>query len=89
MLIDDTQLYSAFKSNEIDNAISDISSCTSDISNWRKQNKLKMNSDKTEIMLCGSTQKLKNIDIESVIIDDDSIEISDTIRDLGFFLIKI
>ena len=39
-------------------------------------------------MLCGSTQKLKKIDVDSAIIDDDSIEISDTISDLGFFLEK-
>ena len=38
--------------------------------------KLKMNTDKTEIMLCGSLQKLKRIDVNSVIIDDECVYFS-------------
>ena len=52
---DDTQLYNFYKPNEVNNAISDISNCTSEINNWMKSNKLKMNADKTEVMFCGST----------------------------------
>ena len=51
-------------------------------------NKLKMNGDKTEIMICGSKPKLRNIQIESISIDSDPIDISDHVRNLGFFLDK-
>ena len=52
------------------------------------ENKLKMNADKTEILLCGSIQKLKNVNIDCIEIDDDSIDISNSVRNLGFFLDK-
>ena len=51
-------------------------------------NKLKMNGDKTEIMICGSIAKLNNVNIESINIDNDPIDISDHVRNLGFFLDK-
>ena len=43
---------------------------------------------KTEIMICGSKPKLRNIQIESISIDSDPIDISDHVRNLGFFLDK-
>ena len=47
-----------------------------------------MNADKTEILLCGSIQKLNNVNIDCIEIDDDSIDISNSVRNLGFFLDK-
>ena len=85
---DDTQLYNCYKPNQIDSAILDISEGTRDINDWMKKNKLKMNADKTEIMLCGSFQKLNNVCIDSIEIDDDSIDVSNSVRNLGFFLDK-
>ena len=61
---DDTQLYTSFKPNAINDALSEISKCTADINNWMTCNCLKMNSDKTELMLCGTTCKLKCIDVD-------------------------
>ena len=85
---DDTQLYNCYKPDKVNDAIFDIADCTSEINNWMRANKLKMNADKTEIMLCGSIQKLSNVNIESVVIDDDSIDVSESVRNLGFFLDK-
>jgi len=48
--------------------------------------KLKMNTDKTEIMLCGSLQKLKRIDVNSVIIGDECVYFSKSVRNLGIHL---
>ena len=85
---DDTQLYSCYRNANINSAASQISNCTSDINQWMTSNKLKMNGDKTEIMICGSKPKLRNIQIESISIDSDPIDISDHVRNLGFFLDK-
>ena len=52
------------------------------------ENKLKMNADKTEIMICGSVQKLNNVNLDSIVIDDDAISISESVRNLGFYLDK-
>ena len=49
-------------------------------------NKIKMNTDKTEIMLCGSLQKLKRIDVNSVIIGDECVYFSKSVRNLGIHL---
>ena len=85
---DDTQLYNFYKPDKVNNAISDISHCTSEVNNWMKSNKLKMNADKTEVMFCGSTQRLNNVNISSIDIDDDLIDVSNSVRNLGFFLDK-
>ena len=48
-------------------------------------NKLKMNCDKTEVMLCGTRTKLKNIDTDSIVVCNDLISLSSNVRNLGFF----
>ena len=56
--------------------------------NWIVTNKLKMNTDKTEVMLCGTSAKLKSIDIDSVDVCDDTVSFSDHVKNLGFFMDK-
>ena len=85
---DDTQLYSVYKPDNISKAVLDISDGTKEINNWMTENKLKMNADKTEIMICGSVQKLNNVNFDSIVIDDDAISISESVRNLGFYFDK-
>ena len=61
-------------------------STTSGVNNWMIANKLKMNTDKTEIMFCGTTKKLKNIDIERIKIGDDFVDFSHEVKDLGILI---
>ena len=49
-------------------------------------NKLKMNTDKTEIMFCGTTKKLKDIGIERIKISDDFVDFSHEVKDLGILI---
>ena len=83
---DDTQLYCSFKPSLIDDAMSNVQNLTHDVNNWMVCNKLKMNCDKTEIMLCGTSSKLKNIDVDSVVICNDLISFSSNVKNLGFFI---
>ena len=46
------------------------SDCYSDIRNWMTQNKLKLNSEKTEAMLIGTRQKLSSISVNTLQLDD-------------------
>ena len=85
---DDTQLYSAYKPDNFIKAVLDISDGTKEINNWMTENKLKMNADKTEIMICGSVQKLNNVNFDSIVIDDDDVSISESVRNLGFYFDK-
>ena len=51
---DDTQLYTTFSCDDKDDlttTISRIESCLVDITNWMTSNKLKLNTDKTELLI--------------------------------------
>ena len=65
---DDTQLCLSFKKTS-DNAIVkreilNLEKCLCDISVWMSQNKLKLNNDKTEIILFGSKKHLAELNIK-------------------------
>ena len=49
-------------------------------------NRLKLNDDKTEAILCGSDASLRKIAIESIKVGASEIHVSSTVRDLGFFI---
>ena len=55
---DDTQLYLAFKPGNYANetaALSSIQSCIRDVQNWMLIDELKLNPDKTEFLILGTT----------------------------------
>ena len=83
---DDTQLYSSFKSSNINTSLADMSNCAVEINDWMVTNKLKMNTDKTEVMLCGTSAKLNSIDIDSVDVCDDTVSFSNNVKNLGVFM---
>ena len=51
---DDTQLYCTFEVDSLDDILTSLSSCISDIRSWMIKNKLKINDDKTEFLLVTS-----------------------------------
>ena len=83
---DDTQLYSSFKLNDFNDSLNEMSNCAVEVNDWMVCNKLKMNTDKTEVMLCGTSAKLSNINAESVDVCDDTVCFSRNIKDLGFIM---
>lgn len=83
---DDTQLYTSFHPNSISNVCDNLVSTASDVNDWMTANKLKMNNDKSEIMLCGTATKLKNINIETVKIGEDLVDFSNEVKDLGILI---
>ena len=83
---DDTQLYTSCKPHSIVSTVDNITSVTSDISDWMTVNKLKMNNDKTEIMVCSTNAKRKHVNFDSVDIGGESISLSNEVKDLGVFI---
>jgi hypothetical protein len=82
---DDTQLYLAFnpKSAESQTAVIDtICSTVNAITNWMQANFLKLNSDKTEVIVI-TPPSVKQHSISSLSINNSDIEISQIVRDLG------
>ena len=53
---------------------------------WMSANKLKLNDDKTEAILCGSDSNLRKVDIPSIKVGASDIILANTVRDLGFII---
>ena len=84
---DDTQLYLSFKSDDkssLDEAISAMNRCISDLRNWMIRDRLMINDDKTELILIGTRQQLGKInDVCNISVGDYDIYPSSSVRNLG------
>lgn len=83
---DDTQLYLSFdvnKPKEEDLARQRIENCISDIRSWMTKNKLKLNDDKTELLIVSSKNSQSKIQRNSIQIGSSTISSSTSVRNLG------
>ena len=85
---DDSQLYSKISCDQslALEAIKNVESCCSEIKQWMYKNKLKLNEDKTEVLLCGPVSRRANVPFTSVKVGDVSIPFSDSVKTLGVVL---
>jgi len=83
---DDSQLYKHFNPNNhaaVEQAVTDIEKAVSDVKSWMNSNLLKLNDDKTEVLIIGSKQQLKKVSIPSLTIGDASIKPTKCVRNIG------
>ena len=84
---DDTQLYLSFKPDKQEiaqgEALTNLQNCISDVRAWMAANFLKLNDDKTELLVLGTPQQLEKVSIESVTVGNCQIEPSPTVRNIG------
>ena len=87
---DDTQLYLSFKSDDksgLDEAISAMNRCISDLRNWMIRDRLTINDDKTELILIGTRQHRQQLgkinDVCNISVGDYDIYPSSCVRNLG------
>ena len=85
---DDTQLYLSFNKSDdksgLDEAISAMNRCISDLRNWMIRDRLMINDDKTELILIGSRQQFGKInDVCNISVGDYDIYPSSCVRNLG------
>ena len=85
---DDTQLYCSSPSDQIDSLLDKISKSTDDINLWMSANKLKMNNEKTEILLCGTNARLKSVHPNSLKIGNNIIDFSPKVKKPWYVLRK-
>ena len=85
LFADDSQLYVFVKPVQanVDGAIGRLEKCCHDISTWLRRNFLKLNDDKTEVLLIGSRQQLSKIALPGVTVGESLIAPATVVRDLG------
>jgi hypothetical protein len=83
---DDTQIIGRCRPTEIDNLAQRMSACLDEVANWMLSNRLQLNPDKTELLWCSTTRRLKSLQLRPIRVGDDLIEPSDCVRDLGVYI---
>ena len=83
---DDTEISSSSKPDNFTEALDSLATCTEDVSRWMSQNKLKINTDKTEVMPVGIKSCLNKISEHSIELDGLKIEFKECIKYLGVYL---
>ena len=84
---DDTQLQNSATPDRLPNLIDSMRLCIDDIKDWMTDNKLKLNDDKTEVMIISSSRMSTALSIpESFVIGNGSVPFSDTVKNLGVTL---
>ena len=86
MYADDTQLYASDRPSNIDSLVLTMSECINEVMKWMKINKLKMNEEKTEVILCNTKKDtIASGTIDSLRIGSEVITFSDKARNLGVY----
>ena len=84
---DDTQLYIGFQPVDNINVTEElIEKCLNDIKQWMLKNFLKLNPEKTDMILIGSKKKLQAFDSLSIYLDNKEIKSSNVVKTLGVLL---
>jgi hypothetical protein len=83
---DDTQVYGACSPADVHQLQSRVSSCVDDIASWMQSNRLKLNTDKTEVLGCDTSRRLHQLPTTPTRTGNDLITSSKSVRDLGVYL---
>ena len=85
---DDTELSKSAPPDQFLSVQSSIQTCIDDVLLWMNSNKLKLNTDKTEVIPVGSASCLESVDIECANIGKNSVPFKTSFKYLGIHLDK-
>jgi hypothetical protein len=86
---DDHLIYGSFLSSkpESEREFHDaLTSCLAKVQQWMNLNRLKMNSEKTEFLLCGHKSQLRKCNITTLNVGDTVVPVADNIKYLGLIV---
>lgn len=82
---DDSQIYMSSNAKFLNDLISKLGKCVHDVKLWMDSNKLKLNEDKTEVILIGNQVKTK-YEGKFVSLNGVKIQLADVVKNLGIIL---
>jgi len=84
---DDTELYSCLPLDQESalRAVDNVQNCCNDIKQWMTANKLKLNEQKTEVLVCGPPARRALVPVSSLSVGDASIPFASVVKTLGVF----
>ena len=82
---DDTQLYVEFNKSSMAASLQHLELCIDGIKSWMSQNILKLNEDKTEVIVFGSRKYLEGMPSISIRVGDCTITPTRSVRNLGAY----
>ena len=85
MYADDTQIYDTSKKLTMEERVSRTEKCINEISVWMNVNKLKLNDDKTEVLVVGNKSRIYKIDKNYLNISNTEIAFVHKVRNLGVY----
>ncbi len=84
---DDTQLIDSFQPNcHADIALNKLEYCCNEIKSWMNENMLKLNEEKTQVMLVGPASRLAKVDHKKISVGQSDIIFSCSVKNLGVHL---
>ena len=83
---DDTQLSKGAPVSLFHSALSDVENCIESIVFWMQRNKLKLNTEKTEVLPVGSDAQLCSINQNSTSTAGKSVTFQSSVKDLGIHI---
>ena len=89
MYADDSQVYKSVSPNiEEDQltAVMQLQNCISEISDWMNMNKLKINENKTEFLIAGTSQQHVKVLLDSLSVSGTIIPASSCVKNLGVII---
>ena len=81
---DDTQLYLSVEPSCVNDLIFSVEQCISDVKDWMEINKLKLNDDKTEVILLNP--KKYKLDVSHISIGQEDVNFTNAAKNLGFYI---
>jgi len=83
---DDTQVYICVPVSESASASARLAACIEHLEQWMKVNRLKLNTDKTQLIWLGTRQQIIKLTASHLQLAASSVPFDDTVRNLGVML---
>ena len=80
---DDTELSKSCSPVDFSRTLTEVQNCVNDVLFWTNCNKLKLNTDKTEIMLVGARSRISSIDLQSACFNGTDVAFQACVKYLG------